>query len=298
MRKAKAGTQAEPTQYHQALSSGWTELHQGALKDPAAYLAFLRAPGNEGICDGLLDILAMAPSFANHRFFMAEDLPTPILEGVADLLASGSKEQKAAAARFAADLLGNAPSDKRDILLEPCLALLSSDDPRARAAALDLLHWRRPDRLDQSLDQVNGLWNSSADPEVRHSCLSALAGMKSAAGEQLFYEKTSEYLRGHEGECLPLIQVRLARATPAEVDRCGEILLTALRGTTDQNAFQGIAAAALDLPLAKATPILQQAAASAPTPESRDRVRRVLDQIQSGEVRPDRLRTILQGSWR
>jgi len=48
----------------------------------------------------------------------------------------------------------------------------------------------------------------------------------------------------------------------------------------------------LDYKLAKAAPMLQQAAA-APTAESRERQGRVLEETPAGEVRPDRLRAIL-----
>src|SRR5881392_1412888 len=45
----------------QELGESWDKIRQSALKDPAAYFAFLRAPGNEDACEGLLFVLYPHP---------------------------------------------------------------------------------------------------------------------------------------------------------------------------------------------------------------------------------------------
>ena len=50
---------------------------------------------------------------------------------------------------------------------------------------------------------------------------------------------------------------------------------------------------ALYLPIARATSLVEQAQASAPSPELRSAAGRVLEQIRAGETRVDRLRSAL-----
>jgi hypothetical protein len=234
-----------------------------------------------------------------------EELPAPILQGVADLMASGTKGQRLAAVRLARDMItwGGDLSDhpsadlprRGEILVEPCLSLLSSDDSRARAAALDVMRSRHPERLEESLPLIHDLWQrSSDDRDVRTSCLEALAQSKSPAGSQLFYEKMSDAVREHPRESLRPIQARLQAGSGGDADRCGQLLLSALR-SCDKHDFLKIAVGCLDLPLSTATPILEVAGASAPSPEFGDSLRRVLKEIQAGEVRTERLRAIING---
>ncbi len=284
----------------QELGGSWDKIRQSALNDPATYFAFLRAPGNEDACEALLFVLYPHP--LNPTF--DEELPAPILQGVADLLASGTKGQRLAAVRLARDMItwGGDLSDhpsadlprRGEILVEPCLSLLSSDDSRARAASLDVMRARHPERLEESLPLINDLWQRSSDDQgVRTSCLEALAQSKSPAGTQLFYEKMSDVVREHPRECLQPIQARL-QAGSGDVGRCGQLLLSALQ-SCDEGDFMRVAAGCLDLPLSAATPILELAGASAPRPEFGDSLRRVLREIHAGEVRTERLRAIING---
>jgi hypothetical protein len=300
-RKALLERAKDPKKVDPALAEGWSELHQAALKDPAAYVAFLRAPGNEDLCEGLLQVLSPFPNIGH--LILVQEPPAVILDALADLMRAGSKVQQLAAGRLARDLLQGA-AGKSDVLLEPCLSLLSSDDPRAQATALAVLQTRRPERLEESLDLVGSLWKKSDDAEVRQACLSALSAMKSAAADQLFFERISETLREHATRgsdplgqpALEILRGRLLAVTGGNADRYGDVLLTALRSATDAGAYQSCALAALDLPIAKASSVLEQASASAPTPAARAVVQAVLDQIRAGEVRPERLRLILQRS--
>ena len=287
-------------QCFQELSESWDKIRQSALNDPATYFAFLRAPGNEDACEGLLFLLYPHPL----RPTFDEELPAPILQGVADLMASGTKGQRFAAVRLARDMItwGGDLSDhpsadlprRGEILVEPCLSLVSSGDSRARAAALDVMRSRYPERLEESLPLINDLWQrSSDDRDVRTSCLEALAQSKSPAGAQLFYEKMSDAVREHPRECLRPIQARL-QAGNGDVGRCGQLLLSALQ-SCEEGDFLRIVAGCLDLPLSTATPILELARASAPRPEFGDSVGRVLKEIQAGEVRTERLRAIMNG---
>ena len=186
------------------------------------------------------------------------------------------------------------PPRRGEILVEPCLSLLSSDDLRARAAALDVMRSRRPERLEESFPLINDLWQRSSEEDVRYSCLEAFAQSKSAAGTQLFYEKMFVTVREHPTESLQLIQSRLKAGSRGDVDRCGQLLLGTLR-SCDECDFQRIAAVSLDFPMATTIPILEEACASAPRPEVRDSVRRVLKEIEAGEVRTERLRAIING---
>jgi hypothetical protein len=283
-----------------AMAAGWPEMHQAALKDPASYFAFLRAHGNEDVCDGLLDVLCIQPSLAGYRLRLAQELPPAVLDGIMDLMSTGGKAQQLAAAKFARDLTRGTGPGKRDVLLEPCLSLLSSDDPRAQAVALEVLQSRCPERLEESMPLVQVLWKKSEGPEVRVPCLSALSLMKSPAGEQLFFEKISEVMQDHlqtrddplSAPTLDLVRGRILSGKPGESDRYGDLLLSAVRSSRDPSVFQSCVGTSLDLPLAKARSVLVQAYASAPTPETKASVRRVLDLIESGEVRPERLRAV------
>ena len=289
-----------PEECYLELGENWKKIRKLALNDPATYLAFLRAPGNENACEGLLFVLY---PHGLCRFF-DEDLPAPILQGVADLMASGTKDQRLAGARLARDMvtrggqLSDHPSEdpprRGEILVEPCLALLSSDDLRARGAALAVMRSRRPERIEESLPLINDLWQRSSEEDVRYSCLEAFAQSKSPAGTQFFYEKMSDVVREHPTESLQLIQSRLKAGSGGDVGRCGQLLLAALR-SCDECDFQRIAAVSLDFPMATTIPILEEACASAPRPEVRDSVRRVLKEIEAGEVRSDRLRAIING---
>ncbi len=137
---------------------------------------------------------------------------------------------------------------------------------------------------------------------MRGSCLAALSAMNSPAADQILFEKLSETVREHSIKvsdplaqpALYILRGKLLLAAAETSDRYGDLLLTTLRSASDPRAYQSCAIAALDLPIAKATSVLEQAIASAPTPEARTAVRTVLDQIAAGEVRSERLRTALQ----
>jgi hypothetical protein len=302
--KAKAGhDRSDLDELDRDILEGWQELHQAVLKDPAGYFAFLRSTGSDVVCDRLLDVLCVHPTMG-HRDWIMNEMPPAVLEGIVDLLGTGDKARKLAAARFARDLLRSPGVGKRDVVLEPCLSLLSSDDPRAQAVALDVLQLRRPAQLEESLDLVQALWKKSDETEVRLPCLSALALMKSPAAEQILFERASEILGDHLQKpydplgtsALDHVRGRILAGKPGDDERYGDLLLTAVRSAKDPLVFHNCVGTSLDLPLPKARSVLEQAYASAPTPETKAYVRRVLDLMESGEVRPDRLRAVaLQG---
>src|SRR6185503_4677386 len=124
---------SELSEAYRPLWELWPPLLQAALKDPAGYLAFLRAPENEVICDELLDVFGSLPG-CPYYFPAPEPLPPAIQNGFVELARSGSVEQKRAIARWVRDLGWKGFTKGEPWMIEPCLALASSDDPLTRAA--------------------------------------------------------------------------------------------------------------------------------------------------------------------
>lgn len=291
---------ALPSPYTRLLHDDLPELQRAVLKDLPAYLAFLRGPENEAIIDELLDVFGpgLYPDPLRSGYLAAE-LPPSVEDGITDLARSGTVAQKRAISRWMRDV--HKTYRLKSQLIESCLGLLSSDDPRTQAAALSLLRSRRPQQIERQQILTNELWSKSEDCEVRLSCLSAFAAMSSPAGRQLFTERLSETLpkEASKGgnmldECLRICSEKILASPAEQPDRYGETLLSAMRSACDEPTFLRCASVALDLPAAKAAAVLEQAAASAPTDEARAKLRLALSRLSAGEVRPHLLRQLLQ----
>jgi hypothetical protein len=286
---------------HSHLAQGWPELHEAVLKDLDGFFAFVRAPENEDVCEGLLSSLAFAPGLSGPGGWRFRPFPAGVVKGIRDMIVSGTVRQMLVTSKIALAMTDRAPG-KCDSLLEPCLALLSHDNPHLQSVGLAMLQARKPEQLEQSLPLIDKLWKKSEDEDVRLPCLSSLAAARSPAANQVFFEKVSEVFLDPASKpsfsffynALNEVRGKLLAGDAIDAERYGDLLGEAVRRTVDPPAFRSIVNTALDLPLAKATVVLEQAVASAPDEDSGAEVRKVLQQIHAGEVRAERLRLAIR----
>jgi len=295
----RSGSDLSGIQSH--LAQSWPDLHQAVLKDLDGFFAFVRAPENEDVCEGLLSALASAPGRGGPGMWGFRQTPAAVVKGIRDMIASGTVRQMLVTSRIALAMMETAPG-QCDSLLEPCLALLSNDNPHLQSVGLEVLQARKPEQLEESIPLIDRLWKKTEDEDVRLPCLSSLAAAKSPAADQVFFEKVSELFLDPASKpsfpffynALDEVRRKLLAGDAIDAERYGDLLGSAVRRAVDPPAYRSIVNTALDLPLAKATIVLSQAVASAPDEESAAEVRKLLEQIHAGEVRPERLRLAIR----
>ncbi|HVR84904.1 MAG TPA: hypothetical protein VMU54_11380 [Planctomycetota bacterium] len=295
----RRGSDLSGIQSHLAL--GWPELHEAVLKDLGGFFAFVRAPENEDVCEGLLSALAFAPGVSGPGTWGFRKIPAGVVKGIRDMIVSGTVRQMLVTSRIALAMMDTAPG-KCDSLLEPCLALLSHDNPHLQSVGLEVLQARKPEQLEQTLPLIDKLWKTSEDEDVRLPCLSSLAAAKCPAADRIFFEKVWEVFLDPASKpsfsfftnTLNEVRGKLLAGDAIDAERYSDLLGSAVRRAVDPPAYRSIVNTALDLPLAKATVVLEQAIASAPDEESGAEVRKVLEQIHAGEVRAERLRLAIR----
>jgi hypothetical protein len=281
-------------------------LQQALLGDPEGYLRILRAPENDDLSKFLLSLLCRVVSLeGGHGLLPVSQLPKPILEGLSELLGSGTPNQKLGILHLARrdrwtgqkSLIGD------QALVERCGALLSDSDPLVRATAVQALQEVAPKREDPRVEVLEELWRNSTDPTLRSMCLQSLASMEKPAARELLLKGIQQIAAdgswSKDGalmySSLQAVQTRIQALRPDEEEAYAAVCSTALRGVSEPRCYQGWMEVSLLLPLVRATPLLEQVQNFAPTPELQASARRVLERIRAGETRFDQLQATLRG---
>jgi hypothetical protein len=264
----------------------WTEIRAQAYEEPAVFFAFLRAPENKDLLHDLLYAIADAGSLK---------YPPGIIDGLADLLATGTPAQR----RETATLVTIQSFDSGGAgaaLTKTCYDRLSVEkDPDVLGTLINQLHIR-PDcnaKVDAGLDLLRTLWDNNTVWNVREQTLEALAKAKTPAGEALFLEKMDDALRGSNTRLqiyLPqILSARIPAIQPADEERYLPLFATAFRTVKETPAGLQYAYMALGLTLPKASIILADAQANAADPDTRAACERAVTLIRGGETRSDAL---------
>ena len=251
------------------------------LADPAAFLAWIGQRQNGAILGDLLDAtIAEKPSLYAIKSHDFNSFPASLTDGFLLLLQNGDESQRRAVIAFAR-FLRNPPEAYRSqfvaMLSDPDIffvgpqaaqALLSTPEPTGSEIEAVV---RYAERLENDVSRqlvVQGLGRVPR-PETREWLLQAL-----------------------ESDRFPDPRGRLAWAAlewwidpgrspgPAFEDRAAKILASAMKRTTDTDGYFMSLYTALNLPIAKSLPVIEQAVTGAPTEKLRKAAAAVLQKAR------------------
>jgi len=277
------------------------ELQEAMKKDPEGYLALLRSPDSEPFLPPLMSLITLFPGIGGgHQMLPLAGLPKPVVDGIREMLVSGTAAQKVAILELAQGDIGISNDRLLDkaTMVERCTSMLTDSDPRVRAAAVPVLQRWAPDQADRRFEVVQEIWHTSADPKLRADCLQAMSAMPSREARDLTFKAVADLLADPVAvkdwrlmsASVQAVDQRSRSLQPEDVEGTAALCATALRNVQDPNMYLSWMGAAIKLPLARATSLLEQAQGSGPSPELRSTAGRVLDLIRAGETRADRLR--------
>src|SRR5258708_2580795 len=280
-------------------------LQQALMSDPDGYLAILRATENEPLFKFLLSILCRVVGLeGGHALLPLAQYPPSILDGVRDLLSSGTTSQKLGVLVMIQreSVFGEGHLIGKEALVERCTALLADPDPKVRATAVQLLGTWAPKQADGRFEVLQEVWGSSADLEVRSAVLQAAQLMQTSAAQEFLLKAVTQISADPAwtkdavlmSTTLQAVQSRASRLKPEEEEGYAGVCASALRNMTQPMWYHAWMDVSLRLPLSRATALLEQAQTCAPTPTLQDPARRVLEQIRAGETRVDRLQATLR----
>jgi len=291
----------EPARYQElnkACSQAWSEIREQVYAEPVAFMAFLRASENLDIFTDLLQLLGSSYT-ADQNF---PKYPPAIVDGLADLIATGTRMQRRETATYVTIGLFNSGGAGRT-LLDVCFNRLPLEkDPDVLATLINQIHishdkeFDAPGKIEGRLELLRDLWQANTHWSVREQSLEVLAQAKTDAGQAMFAEKMEETLRGNNKflkQYVPQIfRARLGTLPLGSEDRVLPIFTAAFQ-TTSGSEFVNFASMSLSLPLPKAERMLQEAFAAAPTPDAKAAVERALTLLRGGETRSDVLQQSL-----
>jgi RNA polymerase sigma factor (sigma-70 family) len=269
-------------------------LHPLVLKEPETYITFIRLPENRKYLGIFLDLLEYPdPIVGGVRL---PDLPNCISDGLAELLASGSREDKLVLFEKCECLRRSFREYPLiDAFIAPSLDFVAGSDAVLRRAGLGFLFTHgHQDRLDL----LESVWQCSRDRETRRMCLSFLSRATGSAGGMLFYQYLDEVMK-EQDERLSLLVVIFVRDrlevsnTEEDQDRC--IPLIRFIALQEKNPLEFRARLELlgRLSAAKQAVVLRDLLDHAPSAELKERMRGTLALIAAGETHPGVLSELL-----
>jgi RNA polymerase sigma factor (sigma-70 family) len=262
-------------------------LHPLVLREPDAYVAFLQLPESRDNFGFFLDILTYpGPVTASASL---PELPRTVSKGLAELLTTGTKEQKLLIFDRMHPL---SQSFGQHSLVEdfvpPCLAMVSGADDRLRVQALGFLMTHgHEDRLDL----VQSVWQKSRGHNSRLVCLNILAWSKGSAADELFQRCLEEVLKEQDPDwsnSIPgILRYRLENLkTEEDQDRFMSLVSTCLRGESRADEYQRRLSVVGFLPIAIQALLLRELSGHAPSDAINDRIAKTLEMIDKGETHP------------
>ena len=295
----------------------WSAFRPEALAHAPLLLAFLRERENEDIVSDLVGLVVnmvrqgLSPSGSGGFLGPGEDpqVPREVIQGLGEMLLSGSKEQKIAVLHWLQEIRG----DGKEVLADMWLTLLWSErQPEVLISALASTGYGlglddpnnvakvQMAKLEQRLDVVRAIWQNSTEVKVRAASLEVLAQTKSPAANELFLEKMQEILQDKNApiaECIGPLACRLAKLVLGQEERYLPIVKTVVTRITNAEDFeQFLLFCPLSLPPTKAIAILEEARPRSPNASIQSRVDRTLDLLRGGETRTDVLSDALNGT--
>jgi RNA polymerase sigma factor (sigma-70 family) len=265
-------------------------LYPLVLREPEVYVAFLRMPESRTLFSFFLDLL-MYPGGITASSPLP-DLPRTISNGLAELLTSGTKEQKLLIFDRAHQL---GRSFRRQTLAEDfapsCLQLVSGPDDDLRVLALGFL---TSHGHEDRLDLVQNVWQKSRRFQSRMTCISILARSKGSAAGELLHQYLEEILKEQDPQWVAYVPMTLrdrltASDTAEDQDRCMRLLSSYLRRESRQNEYQATLSVVGLLAVPKQALLLRELSGHGPSAAINDRIARTLELIDRGETKPGQL---------
>jgi len=262
-------------------------LHPLVLREPDAYVAFLQFPESRDYFGFFLDILTYpGPGTASATL---PDLPRTVSKGLAEILTTGTKEQKLL---IFDRMYPFSQSFGHHSLVEdfvpPCLSMVSGSDDSLRVQALGFLiaHGH-----EHRLDLVQSVWQNSRSYNSRFTCLSILAQSNGSAADTLFQRCLEEVLKDQDPEwsnsVLVILRYRLEHLrTEEDQDRFMRLVGRCLRGKSRADEYLRRLSVVGFLPIAKQAILLRELSGRAPTGAINDRIAKTLEMIDNGETHP------------
>jgi RNA polymerase sigma-70 factor (ECF subfamily) len=274
-------------------AEAWRTLRGQVYDEPAEFFAFLRAPENKDIFTQLLLLLGDVATEDGKSL----RYPPAILDGLKDLIATGTKVQRRETASYVTSSVFGA-GGAGTTLNELCFEQLSVEkDPDVLATLINSLHitsrerFNGMERIEKRLELLQEIWQNNRNWSVREQSLEVLANARTSAGEALFLEKMDESLRGSDKflkQYLPqILDARLRNLTPGDEDKYLPLFTTAFHEATEPQTCLRYASMSLSLPLPKTELLLNEARTHAPDAATKAALERALDLIHQGETRTD-----------
>lgn len=269
-------------------------LHPLVLQDPDTYLTFLRMPESGTYFSMFLDLMMYPGSIGPDS--PLPDLPRRISKSLAELLLSGTKEQKLVILDRSSQMIRTFRHQTvAEDFVPPCDQLVTGPDDDLRTQALLFLSAHgHEDRLDL----VQSVWRKSTKYRSRMACISILARSKAAAAGELLHQFLEQLLREQDprwmGAIPTILRDRLQESrTTEDQDRCIRHLVFCLQHESRVEEYERPLLVLTFLPVARMEPILRDLFGHAPSDAINDRISRTLALIDRGETRPELLSQML-----
>jgi len=255
------------------------------FKDPRTFLDFIRDPANEDMCEMLighaLDRLQVKNG-ANviHRQDIGE-FPQPLLEGILDLLRTGTSGQKRPMLRFLIQM-DNVP-EAFDVHYA---MLLEDGDPLVQVGAIGALT-RSRSLPPETLERIRTLYETSNQFTVRRAALDAIGRSDTEEVQQWMVGRLETTQDPDLVKALAESAMRglMRKAGPVDaktLDRHAAALTAAAKVRSHDMSYLYLVLACLNLPGERAAPILETALTNAPTPKMAGAVSKILEKVRAG----------------
>ena len=265
-------------------------IREQIAEDPETFLNFLRRAENEPYVWNLFDVTLVrmqAEGYIRQQGFT--ELPRPLMDGLLDLLKTGSGAVRSEILGFMRHV-----TDQPDEFKRGYLDLLSDPNPhiiKAAAGALSSTSSLTPEefrRLTAAFDQspvrevrqaiVHSMWRIQT-PESRDWRLSALESGSMPDLDADLAMSLMTHVRDGLGEAFE--------------DRFVGAVAASLRRTSDEAAYFNLLQSTRMLPFSKSKAHYEMAAASGPTPKIREAAARCVELIKDGKADWKSVGTIL-----
>lgn len=287
-REKQIQTPKDVQDWNSAIKQELEGLREMILEDPEAFLAWIVRPEHEKCLGILFDpTRAGNPLWRANREMKFGDFPKALVDGVLGLLQTGSDSVQISMLGFAKEIQ-EPPASFR-----PLVQSLLGDANAAVAsqAASVLLSPTKPTAAE--LDAVLRMTEGLQHPQIRWSMFMQLGSVPEAREwllQSLESDRFSDPPNSHLASALNWWLQPGHSPGAAFEDRAARILTARLDRTSNEGGYMTLLILALNLPVPKSLPLIERAAAGAPTERLRTAARKVLERAKSGEASQSDLR--------
>lgn len=268
-------------------------LHGDVMKNPAAYVEFLRGVSDPDHLHSLLGVLNPAERTSGGDIWSPRaylDYPPELRSGLEGLLSSGSPEQRKTILSAVGDMTHHPEDLKRRLE-----SMISDPDDGVRMRVLTILDQRDDSGLpDRLLPAVREIVARSTEPEILSAGYRILGSKAPPEMQDSFIERlASSSEAAHTEGLLSALHARLREMPEERKARFGEAIKAAAGRTPDPRTYASLLSAALQLPAAQRLGVYEHLRGQAPTAELNNAMDRILSMLRDGETRWNKLHNTL-----